>query len=266
MDNLTNKEKEIMRLFEYLINEIGYTSCIVHEKCCDLGQVSIFKEDNKWMTNLCEGGIVFEHREYDELYNLCIHVFKNYIDKDKSRYCLHVFPKEDYFNKFNKDGYTEEDEILSCIEEEINLKFKIKDVYDFRHSHGDIHPSEYNKYSIEQYLILYKIKRLIKLNKISLKQGEKLIKLYKLQKRINDYCGRMSCERLLKDKEELTPKIEECLLLSKEIEKELNVYHLLDFKLNLEKIIDEVIINEEYPTKRKINFNEMEEKSNKIIK
>ena len=109
MDNferLTDEENVIMSIFTKLLKETNHLSrnVIIFPSNIQEGKMIIDKSDYKWIFYIYERGKVFGYKEYDNLYSLCIDVFKS-LDKDSTDYCMDVFVPlvEDLMNnEFNQ--------------------------------------------------------------------------------------------------------------------------------------------------------------------
>ncbi len=95
--NFNNEEEVIIRAFTRLMQETSLIYNIIFEKRnSGLGTVCIFKEDDKWIFYIVDHNTIFEYKEYDNLYRLCIEFFYT-LEKKNTDYCLKMFPS--YINE-----------------------------------------------------------------------------------------------------------------------------------------------------------------------
>lgn len=113
---------------------------------------------------------------------------------------------------------------------------------------------EYDDFKLEEFIILYKIDRLIDLNIINEKIGKKLKDIFYLKKELeNKLLSLVSIGNFDNNKE----LINDICKKIKKIDEKLNKYKLINNKLDLKKIIDNNIFDNHkdylYKTKKDIN-------------
>ena len=251
MDNLEETEKQLFRIFFRLISKVRIESRVVYgRKKSGLGQFCFFKDQDKWISYIDGCDEINNYREYDNLYDLCIEFFKM-IDKDKGDYCLKRIPP--------KSNFYEDDAIISVVDRDskemfafmsnyLQMKINSMDVENMkwdvvRMGPGSIPKTKkYDKLKLMEFLSLYKIDRLVALNKISANMGQELKDLMALRSDLN-----IRIKSLIDiDREENKELVFTLCDKKAEIDKILAKYNLLHARIDLEKIIDSLIKTEDY--------------------
>jgi len=138
-----------------------------------------------------------------------------------------------------------EDIILQLLNDYLKAEMEVKNIGDIRYR-TPIDIYEYDKYKLEEFLIIYKIKRLAELGIISEKMATLLRELYDSKIEIEKQIGE---EQLFVSNEEeneykiFLQKLEEKVQL---IDITLNKYNLNPDKFDLINIIDMIIKNQKY--------------------
>ncbi len=92
-DELTNDERIVLDTFIELMKKIGRIDMFTFfEKIVGDCGVCVYKENGKWVTYDYERNEIHGYVEYDNLYQLCIYIFKE-LDKKGTDYCMKVFPE-----------------------------------------------------------------------------------------------------------------------------------------------------------------------------
>ncbi len=92
-DELTENEKIVFDTFVELMKKIGRIDMFTFfEKKVGPCGVCVYKENGKWITYDYERNEINGYVEYDNIYQLCIYIFKS-LDKKSTDYCMKVFPE-----------------------------------------------------------------------------------------------------------------------------------------------------------------------------
>ena len=140
----------------------------------------------------------------------------------------------------------EKKDLLEFIGDYLNIDLTCKKVGELkwklaRYSETNIpYNKKYDKLSLIEFFTLYKMSRLASMNIIDKKTEKKLEDLLYLKKDLGRKIG------LLCDDEDNRNIVNELLNVSNKIDKIFKKYHLLINELSLDKIIDNIIINENY--------------------
>lgn len=140
----------------------------------------------------------------------------------------------------------EKKDLLEFIGDYLNIDLTCKKVGELkwklaRYSETNIpYNKKYDKLSLIEFFTLYKMSRLASMNIIDKKTEKKLEDLLYLKKDLGRKIG------LLCDDEDNRNIVNELLNVSNKIDKIFKKYHLLINELSLDKIIDNIIMNENY--------------------
>ena len=157
---LTSREKYILKVFSELMKEVKCTYLYkIGKSCVGDNRYTFYKEGNKWVAfdDLSAEACHFSY--YSNIYNLCIDFFQIFIP-EKSEYCI-----EKFSSLLNCKIEPSKMEVMSLINDACNTEFLsdlIENLRTKQFSSGKVTAaSEFDKYEVGQFFILYKIDKLL---------------------------------------------------------------------------------------------------------
>ena len=216
-----------------LVSQVGYSDAFVFTKNKDSWTLS-FKKGNKKIT-----------RKYEKLYDLCLGAFE-LMDNLSSKYCLNRF-EQMFINNIVEDKM----KIMELINKSARKSFLNRKVGEIRHDNicygGEIVDfTEYDDCSVGDFLILYKIDKLMNMGIISSKEGALLEELYYLKLSLLDKIAELTAQDISRSDNFITLKKSHLHQKIDEIDRELGKSNLTEFNVDLNQMMNIAIEHEKY--------------------